>query len=219
MDVLQRFQGAMVGLAVGDALGTTLEFSAPGSFEPITDMQGGGHFGLKPGQWTDDTSMALCLAESLIECGGFDPLDQMRRYCRWWREGHLSSTGYCFDIGNTVADALRRFHLAGDPFSGRQEAHYGGNGSLMRLAPIPLAYFTDPGMAISQAALMSKTTHGAPEPVDACRFYPMRRKSPVVQGGDIRRDQLSGSLLLFDVLANDADWCSPAGGRKVRWRP
>jgi ADP-ribosylglycohydrolase len=107
----------------------------------------------------------------------------MQRYCRWWREGHLSSTGYCFDIGNTVADALRRFQLAGDPFAGRPEAHYGGNGSLMRLAPIPLAFFTDPGMAISQAALMSKTTHGAPEPVDACRFYPMRRKAPSFRAG------------------------------------
>jgi ADP-ribosyl-[dinitrogen reductase] hydrolase len=74
-----RYRGALLGLAAGDALGTTLEFEPPGSFEPIDDVVGGGAFGLKAGQWTDDTSMALCLAESLVERGGFDPTDQMRR--------------------------------------------------------------------------------------------------------------------------------------------
>jgi ADP-ribosyl-[dinitrogen reductase] hydrolase len=101
-----RYRGAMLGLAVGDALGTTLEFKAPGTFKPITDMLGGGPFRLKPGQWTDDTSMALCLAESLTEKRSFDPKDQMDRYCRWWREGYLSSTGTCFDIGVTVRTSL-----------------------------------------------------------------------------------------------------------------
>ena len=75
-----RFRGCLLGLAVGDALGTTVEFSSPGSFVPIEDMVGGGPFRLAPGQWTDDTSMALCLAESLIACGGFDALDQMRKH-------------------------------------------------------------------------------------------------------------------------------------------
>ena len=69
-------------------------------------MVGGGPFGLEPGQWTDDTSMALCLAESLIECGGFEPRDQLERYVRWWRQGHLSSTGRCFDIGTATRAAL-----------------------------------------------------------------------------------------------------------------
>src|SRR6266545_7956250 len=95
----ERYRGCLLGLAVGDAVGTTLEFRSPGSFAPIDDMVGGGPFGLEPGQWTDDTSMALCLAESLIECHGFDPVDQLERYVRWWRNGHFSSTGRCFDIG------------------------------------------------------------------------------------------------------------------------
>ena len=69
-----RFRGCLLGLAAGDALGTTLEFKSPGTFEPIDDMIGGGPFGLRAGQWTDDTSMALCLATSLIECGGFDAM-------------------------------------------------------------------------------------------------------------------------------------------------
>ena len=67
MTTLDRYRGCLLGLAAGDALGTTLEFEAPGSFEPLTDMVGGGPFNLKPGEWTDDTSMALCLAESLVE--------------------------------------------------------------------------------------------------------------------------------------------------------
>ena len=99
-------RGALIGLAVGDAVGTTVEFQRPGSFLPVTDMVGGGPFRLKPGEWTDDTSMALCLAESLIECRGFDARDQMTRYVRWWRHGHLSSTGRSFDIGKTTRDVL-----------------------------------------------------------------------------------------------------------------
>ena len=76
-----RFRGCLLGLAVGDALGTTLEFKPPGSFEPIDDMVGGGPFRLLPGQWTDDTSMALCLATSLVECGGFDAALLSPGYC------------------------------------------------------------------------------------------------------------------------------------------
>jgi ADP-ribosyl-[dinitrogen reductase] hydrolase len=115
MDLLSRYRGCLLGLAVGDALGTTLEFSPPGTFRPIDDLIGGGPFHLKPGQWTDDTSMALCLATSLIERRGFDPIDQLERYVRWWREGYLSSTGACFDIGSTVRSALMRFLQTREP--------------------------------------------------------------------------------------------------------
>ena len=108
-----RFRGCLLGLAAGDALGTTLEFSPPGSFDPIDDMVGGGPFGLQAGQWTDDTSMALCLATSLLESGGFDPEDQMRRYVRWYREGYMSSTGSCFDIGGTTSTALTQLRADG----------------------------------------------------------------------------------------------------------
>src|SRR5688500_14441102 len=108
MDMIERYYGSLLGLAAGDAVGTTLEFTSPGSFAPISDLVGGGPFRLQPGQWTDDTSMALCLAESLIACQGFDAADQMRRYVRWYREGHLSSNGRCFDIGITVSQSLQR---------------------------------------------------------------------------------------------------------------
>jgi ADP-ribosylglycohydrolase len=165
-----RFRGALLGLAAGDALGTTLEFKRPGTFEPITDMVGGGPFRLRPGEWTDDTSMALCLAESLIECDGFGPIDQLRRYVRWYREGHNSSTGHCFDIGNTVRAALSRFERTGDPWCGSTDPDTAGNGSIMRLAPVPLFFAHDPVRAVAEAADSSRTTHGAPEAVDACRY-------------------------------------------------
>ncbi|HEU5118624.1 MAG TPA: ADP-ribosylglycohydrolase family protein, partial [Isosphaeraceae bacterium] len=159
-----------LGLAAGDALGTTLEFRAPGSFEPIEDMVGAGPFGLNPGEWTDDTSMALCLAESLLERRGFDPVDQLGRFVRWYREGHLSSRGRCFDIGNTVSSALRRFEATGDPYCGSTDPYSAGNGSIMRLAPVPLFFASDPRAAIARSADSSRTTHRAPESVDACRY-------------------------------------------------
>jgi ADP-ribosyl-[dinitrogen reductase] hydrolase len=170
MDALERYRGCLVGLAVGDALGTTLEFMAPGSFEPIKDIIGGGPFRLKPGQWTDDTSLALCLAESLVERKGFDPKDQMERYVRWFREGYLSSNGRCFDIGNTTRDALTRFERTGNPFSGAIHERSAGNGSIMRLAPVPLYYADDPQEAIVKSGESSRTTHGAQVAVDACRY-------------------------------------------------
>jgi ADP-ribosyl-[dinitrogen reductase] hydrolase len=166
-----RYRGALVGLAVGDALGTTLEFKAPGTFKPITDMIGGGPFGLQSGQWTDDTSMALCLAESLIEKRGFDPKDQMERYCRWWRKGYLSSTGTCFDIGVTVRKSLESYLRTGEPFAGSTDPLTAGNGSLMRLAPVPLAFRQNIALAVHNAGESSRVTHAAPVAVAACCYF------------------------------------------------
>lgn len=166
----QRYRGALLGLASGDALGTTLEFKHPGTFSPIADMVGGGPFNLQPGQWTDDTSMALCLAESLIEQKGFDPTDQMKRYMRWYRDGYMSSTGICFDIGNTVKMALHNFEKTGNPYSGSNDPRSAGNGSIMRLAPVPLAYAAQPRRAIDLSADSSRTTHATRAAVDACRY-------------------------------------------------
>jgi ADP-ribosyl-[dinitrogen reductase] hydrolase len=115
--------------------------------------------------------MALCLAVSLIERRGFDPDDQMQRYVRWWRDGYLSSTGKCFDIGHTTADALYRYQQTGDPMAGSDDPHSAGNGCLMRLAPIPMAYYADIEVAERYAAESSRTTHGAAECLDACRLF------------------------------------------------
>lgn len=171
MEQLDRYRGALLGLAAGDALGTTLEFRPPGSFTPIADIVGGGPFGLAPGQWTDDTSLALCLAESLIRCRGSNPVDQLETYVRWYREGHLSSTGRCFDIGNTTREALVRFEQSREPYPGPTDAYMAGNGSLMRLAPAPLFFANDPREAVARSGESSRTTHGAAECVDACRYF------------------------------------------------
>jgi ADP-ribosyl-[dinitrogen reductase] hydrolase len=171
MEMYDRFRGCLLGLACGDAVGTTVEFKPRFTFPPVTDMVGGGPFRLQAGEWTDDTSMALCLAASLVECGGFDPRDQMARYCRWRDEGYLSSNGRCFDIGTTVAEALRRYRATGDPFSGSTDPYTAGNGSLMRLAPIPMAYVNDLEQVAYLSGESSRTTHGAQEAVDACRLF------------------------------------------------
>ncbi len=167
---LDRCAGSLVGLACGDAVGTTVEFRSRGTFAPVTDMVGGGPFELAPGQWTDDTSMALCLAESLIEVGGFDAGDQMRRYLDWWRRGHLSSTGECFDIGMTVRTALARFEATHDPFAGSESPDTAGNGALMRLAPVVLFYSPDRERVQRYAVESSRTTHAAPEALDCARL-------------------------------------------------
>jgi hypothetical protein len=115
MNRRDRYRGCLLGLATGDALGAPVEGAPRGSFAPLTDMVGLGPYGLPRGTWTDDTSLALCLGESLVEMGGFDPADQMRRYLRWLDEGYMSCATAGFGIGFTTMDALEAFRETGDP--------------------------------------------------------------------------------------------------------
>lgn len=167
---INRARGCLLGLAVGDALGTTVEFKPRGSFPLMTDMVGGGPFRLKPGEWTDDTSMALCLATSLLE-KGFDLQDQISRYLRWYRQGYLSSTGHCFDIGMATRDALQRFESSGNPKAGSTHPRSAGNGCLMRLAPVPIRFIDSPEQAAFLSAEQSRTTHGAVECLEASELF------------------------------------------------
>jgi ADP-ribosyl-[dinitrogen reductase] hydrolase len=192
-----RYRGALLGLAAGDAVGTTLEFERPGTFAPIDDLVGGGPFDLEPGEWTDDTSMALCLAESLVERRGFDARDQMERYVRWWREGHLSSNGRCFDIGGTVSAALSRFERTGDPYAGSTDPSTAGNGSIMRLAAVPLAFGGDPQQAVERAAESSRTTHATATAVDSCRYLAALIAAAV---GGAAKDELLAPGLFAEEL-------------------
>lgn len=165
----ERYAGCLAGLAVGDAVGTSVEFRRRGTFPAVTDMIGGGPFGLEAGQWTDDTSMALCLAESLLAKKGFDPVDQMGRYLNWWKWGYLSSTGTCFDIGNTVRAALETFEQTGEAYAGSADPETEGNGSLMRLAPVALFYYPNVEDILRFSAQSSLTTHAATESVECCQ--------------------------------------------------
>lgn len=166
-----RALGTLFGLAAGDAVGTTLEFTRRDSYEPLTDMVGGGPFRLKPGQWTDDTAMALALADSLIAKRGLAEDDLMQRFGAWRDEGAYSCTGICFDIGVTTSDAISRWRKTGDPLAGSNNPRSAGNGSVMRLAPVAVAYASDRAALREVAARQSRTTHSAPAAVDACILY------------------------------------------------
>lgn len=169
-----RLRGMLLGLALGDALGTTLEFSPRDSQPTLSDMIGGGPFRLRAGEWTDDTSMALCLAETLVKSGqpdgSFDAAQLMRRFVNWWQFGDNSVTGECFDIGVTTRDALTRFQRNGDPFAGSEDPMSAGNGSIMRLAPVAMRWHMDPAAAGRAAEAQSRTTHAAAECLDACHL-------------------------------------------------
>lgn len=169
--ITDRALGALLGLAVGDAIGTTLEFKTRDSYPRLSDMIGGGPFGLKPGQWTDDTAMALALADSLAARDGLDEQDLLNRFSKWWRTGSYSCTGHCFDIGSTTAQAVRRWEQTGANHSGSTDPLSAGNGSLMRLAPVAIRFWNDRPALRDAAARQSRTTHAAPEAVDACVLY------------------------------------------------
>ena len=198
-----RFRGCLLGLAVGDAVGTAVEFMPPGSFIPLKGMIGGGRFNLAPGEWTDDTSMALCLAESLIEKQAFDPIDQLERYLRWYRTGYLSSNGRCFDIGITTCNALHRFEHSHEPYPGPTAQHTAGSGSLMRLAPVPMFYARHPTLAIEKCADSSRTTHANLKAVDACRFFGVLLLGAL---SGYTKEELLSPLPLVDDLHADVQW-------------
>ena len=170
-ELASKFRGALLGLALGDALGTTLEFSKRDSLPRLTEIIGGGPFKLKPGNWTDDTSMALCLAHSLTRKGYCNLNDQLDLFYLWWKKGIFSVNGRCFDIGNTVIDALVNYEKTGRAHSGPTDPMSAGNGSLMRLAPVALFHFSNPDQCNTWCGESSKTTHGAQEAVDACRYF------------------------------------------------
>ncbi|CAF0830551.1 unnamed protein product [Didymodactylos carnosus] len=195
----ERIIGSLLGLALGDALGAHAEFR-PRTFllqNPVTKLEGGGTWGLRAGQWTDDTSMALCLAASLIVKKGYDPYDQMVRYKWWWKHGYMSSTGQCFDIGNATQQSLeifdRRQMVLAKQLRVQNEEQLdnvsqeelsncrfdvncsgpgvAGNGALMRLSPVPLFFYRSPILAIDYAGKSGRLTHGDVKAVDSCRYY------------------------------------------------
>ena len=180
---LDQAKGMLLGMAVGDALGTSVEFMARGTFEPVTEIRGGGPFRLEPGQWTDDTSMALCLADSLLHQGGWDAADCARRFVNWREHGYNSVNGVCFDIGNQTSAALDRFLETGDPYAGPRDERQSGNGGIMRLCPAVIAYHRDLASAVKAGIKQSEITHASP----TCLRI----------AGDMARFLLSGDLGLL----------------------
>lgn len=167
MSLQNKFLGSFLGMAVGDALGAPVEFEVRDTYAPITEMRAGGPFNLKTGQWTDDTSLALCIAKSLIENNKFVPEDIIKKFHQWFRHGYMSCTGHCFDIGNTTKAALLRYESSGELFAGNINDP-ASNGSIMRLAPIPLFFHNDLANTILYASESSRLTHAPKSCVDAC---------------------------------------------------
>jgi len=169
-DLLSKYYGSLLGLAIGDALGVPAEFKMIGEFPPITDFRDS-EFPLPAGYWSDDTAMTLCLANSLIEKEGIDPIDQIEKYIKWLETGYCSSTGEAVGAGITIVRALSKYKTGGDPYIAISFPHSDGNGTLMKIAPIPLYFRKSPKEAMKYAVLSSKITHGSKLCSDACAYY------------------------------------------------
>ena len=165
--------GGLFGLAVGDALGVPVEFTPRSELkrQPVTDMIGQGTHGQPPGTWSDDSSLAFCLAESL--CQGFDLQDIAHKFCRWLDEGYWTPFGQVFDVGGTTAEAISRLKEGVNPVeAGGRDEFSNGNGSLMRI--LPLAYYVEEMSLEKQFELthqVSCLTHGHPRSQMACGIY------------------------------------------------
>lgn len=165
--MLDRARGMLIGLAVGDALGAPVEFGYSsedivGLGDKIGRFQDS--FAGPAGTWTDDTSMALCLADSLLACGGYDSYDIMERYCRWMNEGYRTRDGKpAIDVGNQTRKALVAYRRDRIIHRGSPRTDSAGNGAIMRLAPIVLAASRDNNLAgsdnIRLSALSCRETH------------------------------------------------------------
>jgi ADP-ribosylglycohydrolase len=168
--VHDRIAGAFLGLAIGDALGAPVEFQRRGSFTPVSTYQSGGKFKLPEGAWTDDTAMALALATSLIESKGFEAEDVLQKFSNWLGLGHFTSTGTAVGVGQntlrTLGDYRRKGTLRAEPFGKKND----GNGSLMRLCPVPCFYSADPKKAAAISDEQSRTTHASDIAAEACQF-------------------------------------------------
>lgn len=159
----ERARGMLLGLACCDALGTTNEFLPREETLRLAGIVGGGPFELDAGKWTDDTSMALCLADALLDTGRYDSEAVMNAYADWRFRGRRSSTGKCFDIGAQVAAAIDGFLESRGALISVSEPRTdsAGNGCIMRLAPVIIAGFASrrPGDIVKMARVSARETH------------------------------------------------------------
>ncbi|EMH4164438.1 ADP-ribosylglycohydrolase family protein [Pluralibacter gergoviae] len=219
-----RGVGSLLGLAVGDAVGTTLEF-LPRDRTYVNDMVGGGPFKLKPGEWTDDTSMALCLAETLLEKGDADTIVFRDKLVQWFKYGKNSSNGKCFDIGNTTRYALDMYMKEGASWSGNVSPESAGNASIIRQAPVSIFFRNNLPKAYYEAKKQSIATHGSAEAINGSQYLsyllvwlingyskdhvfsphimPLQPRVMVINAGEYKhksRDQIRSSGYVIDTL-------------------
>jgi len=167
--VYDRAVGSLVGLAIGDALGASVHYQKRDTFEPVTDLIGGGPFKLEPGGWTDSTAMALALADSLISCNKLDELDFLTRLRAWYEEGKYSHTTQCIDINKGMVLAMKRFAARGDIITVPSKAGKAMHDPITRLAPIAIFFNYSVPMAIDAAYRQSNTTHSFALCLNTCQ--------------------------------------------------
>jgi len=168
---LDRYRGSFIALAIGDALGAPIQFKARDTYLHLVGYTQGGEFNSQKGEYTDDTAMALCLAQSLIDSNGFDAHNQLQNYIKWLKYGYMSTRDEAFDIGFTVYQSVLNYMDTNETTTPLKQEEYSGNGSLMRLAPVVLYYADDIQKAVYYAGKSSLTTHSSPIAIDGCRYF------------------------------------------------
>ncbi|MCP2231917.1 ADP-ribosylarginine hydrolase Tri1 [Erwinia sp. LJJL01] len=224
LQLLDRAKGSLVGLAVADAVGTTLEF-LPRDLQHVSDIVGGGPFRLKPGEWTDDTSMALCLAETYIQAGHLDITSFRNRLVNWYHFGVNSANGVCFDIGNTTRYALEQYLDKGPSWFGNTESDTAGNAAIIRQAPAGIFQRHSLLRSLYDGEKQGLATHGAIESLDASRLMayilyqllngadkakalspamlPLNARCALINAGEYKnkqRDEIRSSGYVIDTL-------------------
>ena len=163
MSLNQKFEGCLYGAIVGDALGGPYEFKDRGSYKATIKYNTGGSFNLRKGEWTDDTSMALCAINSIIEHKGVDYIDLMKKWNMWYKDGYMSSRSVCYDIGMTTSRSLMLYEHTKELFSGPSHPRYSGNGGIMRFAPIAVyCYNKNKDEQLKLGEDYSSLTHPSP---------------------------------------------------------
>lgn len=164
------FRGVMLGAALGNALGVTNDMRPAKAALPVTTIQGGGLFDVAAGEWTDETAMLLCVAESMIQMRGFDARDVAERFLQWWRDGYMTCSGRVFEVGNTTRMALFAYQQTGDPYQGLRTLTSSGNGSVTRIGPIGLSFAYHDTELLDAVTRNSMITHGTQTAIDGCRY-------------------------------------------------
>ena len=199
-----KARGMLIGLAIGDSLGAPYEFGYTSKeITELKDEVATMHEAVvcPKGSWTDDTSMALCLSQSLLDCGGYDSYDVMKKYCQWVDDGYMTYDGKpADDVGRQVLGAIERFKV--DPVIRKDEprSEAAGNGAIMRLAPVVIAT-TRPGHNCGTvaecenlAAVQARETHYSEQAERAAKWLAIILQQVV---SDINRHNLDAYIDKF----------------------
>jgi ADP-ribosyl-[dinitrogen reductase] hydrolase len=224
--LLDRSTGALLGLAIGDALGAPFEGLDRDSYSRVLDYGSGGVHGIARGAWTDDTAMAICLAESLLARGRIDERDLLERFLRWYRTGENAAAGTAIGISEKTRATLEMFEGSGRIDAGA-DVENAGNGAIMRLAPIAIYFRDRPAEARRSAVDQGRVTHTADAALEATGLFAellvtalrtgdrdlvMRpAASAAISDHDRKtRDQISSAPRAVDTL-EAALWCLARG--------